>query len=229
MEVATIELGMPGTTPVLGSRSRPPVRTGSSGDPAVAETTMGRRERSGDAETPETQTERFLRADPDLLGAIHRHAARIVRFKGYYVPEGDRFEVVQEVMAQLWQALASRDLKIRGSIFSLTEAIACRRCVDWMRRHRSAEGLDDALPDRAERPDETLLRREREDLARRVLLQLKQACTDLIRKVVGEGIPYAEIARQTGRSEHALRTKMWQCLKEARERLRRLTGERSGG
>ena len=67
---------------------------------------MSGRDRGRDPETPEGQSARFLRADPDLLAEVQRHAARIVRFKGYYIPESDRAEVVQEVMTQLWQALA---------------------------------------------------------------------------------------------------------------------------
>jgi len=186
---------------------------------------MGRRDRSGDPETPEIQAARFLKADPDLIAEIQGHAARIVRFKGYYIPEADRIEVVQEVMAHLWQALAGKDLKLRSSIFSLTEAIACRRCVDWMRRQRSTETLDARTADRSARPDEALLEREREDLGRRVLIRLKGPCADLMRKVIDEGRPYAEIAREQGRSEHALRTRMWQCLREAREILKRLTDD----
>jgi RNA polymerase sigma factor (sigma-70 family) len=186
---------------------------------------MSGRDRGPDPETPEVQAARFLRADPDLLAEVQRHAARIVRFKGYYIPEADRAEVVQEVMTQLWQALAGRDLRLRGTIFSLTEAIACRRCVDWMRRLRTTEALDTGMADRSARPDEALLLREREELLRRVLASLRGPCSDLIRRVVDEGAPYAEVAREQGRSEHALRTKMWQCLQEAREILRRMTDD----
>jgi RNA polymerase sigma factor (sigma-70 family) len=186
---------------------------------------MGRRDRKGDPETPEIQAARFLRADPDLIAEIQGHAARIVRFKGYYIPEADRIEVVQEVMAHLWQALTLKELKLRESLFSLTETIACRRCVDWMRRHRSAEPLDAEMVDRSARPDEALLMREREELARRVLIRMKGPCADLMRRVIDEGRPYAEIAKEQGRSEHALRTRMWQCLQEAREILKRLTDD----
>ncbi|MBI3448980.1 MAG: sigma-70 family RNA polymerase sigma factor [Acidobacteria bacterium] len=184
---------------------------------------MARRDRTRDAATPEDQTARFLRADPDLIAEVQSHAARIVRFKGYYVPETDRIEVVQEVMTQLWQAVAGKDLKLRESLFSLTETIACRRCVDWMRRHRSTEPLDAGHPDGRARPDEALLRKEREGLGRRVLQRMGAPCAELIRKVMDEGRAYTEIANEQGRSEHALRTKMWQCLKEAREILKRMT------
>ena len=186
---------------------------------------MGRRDRKAGPETPEIQAARFLRADPELIAEVQGHAARIVRFKGYYIPELDRIEVVQEVMASLWQALAGKSLKLRGTIFSLTETIACRRCVDWMRRYRSAEPLDAALADRSARPDEALLQREREDLGRRVLIRMKGPCADLMRRVIDEGRPYSEIARELSRSEHALRTRMWQCLQEARGILKELTDD----
>jgi len=186
---------------------------------------MARRGRKGGTESPEAQAERFLRADPDLMAEVQAHAARIVRFKGYYIPEAERLEVVQEVMANLWQALKRGDMKLRGTVLSLAEAIACRRCVDWMRRHRRSEPLDAGMPDRAARPDEALLRKERVDLGRRVLSRLKDPCGALIRLVIDEGRPYAEIAKEQGRSEHALRTRMWQCLKEAREILKRLTDD----
>jgi RNA polymerase sigma factor (sigma-70 family) len=174
------------------------------------------------------QVLRFLRADPDLVSEVQRHAARIVRFRGYYIPESDRLEIVQEVMVQLWQALAVKQLALSGTLLALTETIACRRCVDWMRRHRSVEPVDEAIPDRGRRPDEALLARERSDLGRRVLASLGEPCIGLIRQVLDEGKPYAEIARAQGRSEHALRTRMWQCLKEAREILRRLTADPAG-
>jgi RNA polymerase sigma factor (sigma-70 family) len=127
------------------------------------------------------------------------------------------------VMVQLWHALAVKKLKLREPILALTETIACRRCVDWMRRHRSTQGLSETAVDGKKRPDETLLESERQELARRVLAELKAPCADLMRLVLDEGRSYAEVAREQGRSEHALRTRMWQCLQEARNILRRLS------
>jgi RNA polymerase sigma factor (sigma-70 family) len=184
---------------------------------------MGRSGAASGGGAGEGEAARFLRADPDLIEEVQAHAARIVHFKGFFIPGPEQAEIVQEVLAQIWKALAVKRLRLRGPVLALAETIACRRCVDWMRRHRAAEPIDERWEDRAPRPDQTLLRREREELGRRVLLSLGEPCRALIRLVLDERTPYAEIARRQGRSEHALRTKMWQCLREAREAARRLT------
>jgi RNA polymerase sigma factor (sigma-70 family) len=167
----------------------------------------------------------FALGDPGALAQVEGIASRVVRHRGFYIPVEDRQDIVQEVMAQVWSALAAPGAGVRRSFVGFVQAIACRRCVDWMRRHRATAEIDPAIPDAAGPPDQAYLMQERRALGLQVLGELREACRDLIRLVILEERSYREIALSQGRGEGALRTQMAECLKEARAIRARLLRE----
>lgn len=167
----------------------------------------------------------FALGDPGALAQVEGIVSRVVRHRGYYIPLEDQQDIVQEVMAQIWRALAAPGFSLSRNFAGFVHAIACRRCVDWMRRHRATTEIDAAMPDAAGPPDQAYLRRERCELGRQVLAVLREACRELIRLFILEEKSYREIALSKGRTEGALRTQMSECLKEARAIRDRLLRE----
>lgn len=166
--------------------------------------------------------QRFLARDPAILEWVERVVTRIVRLRGYGIPVADRGDIAQETLLQIWREARSAGFVFRQDFAAFACLIASRRCIDWRRRRRNETPLDPSMPDPREGPDGTVLAAERRDLASRVLAEMRDACRELIRLRVIEGLAYGEIAPRLGRSEGALRTATWQCLKEARDHLRRI-------
>jgi len=165
---------------------------------------------------------RFLARDPAVLVWVERAVTRIVRQRGFGIPAAEHGDIVQEALLQIWREARNERFVFRQDFTAFACLVAARRCIDWRRRRRKETPLEPAIPDTQEGPEGTVLAAERKDLASRVLGEMRAACRELIRLRIIEGLPYGEIAPRLGRSEGALRTATWQCLKEARDHLRRL-------
>jgi len=170
----------------------------------------------------------FQAGDRAAVARIEALIDRVVRFRGYYIPPGERVDIVQDVLLDVWQEVSDPGFVLRTNVESLVRTVACRACVDWIRRHRPAVDVDPALADGSDPPDREILRRERVRLGVRVLLELRPPCRELFKQFVVAGLGYREMADRQGRSEGALRTQMAQCLKEARVLLDRICRRPTG-
>ncbi len=179
----------------------------------------------------------MLPAEDPLLAAFRRgeateivHTAtvirKVVRFEGCGIPASAEPDIVQDSMLDLWRAVMEPGFSLRGSFHSFVRTIAYRRCVDWIRRQRPHAPIDPEQPSAAVAPDEALLESEDQALGRKVLAALPEPCRELIRLRAVACLAYRQIASIRGRTEGALRTQMWECLKEAKRLLERLRGER---
>jgi RNA polymerase sigma factor (sigma-70 family) len=179
-------------------------------------------ESPGRAGHPDDQLVReFLLGRTRAVMHVEAWIRRVVRFRGYYVRYQDRRDLVQQVLLELCEALARPEFVLTSGFAPFVRSLAHRRCVDWIRHRRAPGPLDKAIPSVALSPDEKLLERELAELARGILEKLQEPCRDLIRLHVMETLSYRQIAEKLGRSEGALRTQMCECLKTAREILRR--------
>ena len=151
---------------------------------------------------------------------------RVVRYEGYAIPWDEREDVAQEVLLQLWLAVARPDFDHEQSFEAFLRAIACRRCIDWRRRRRAMVELKPDLIDRGRGPEEMTSEVERLRIGRRVLARLSPACRELIRLHAAEEKTYGEIGSMLRRSEGALRVQMHACLKAARAIRAEFEGER---
>jgi DNA-directed RNA polymerase specialized sigma24 family protein len=70
-------------------------------------------------------------------------------------------------------------------------------------------------------PDDEILAKERRKLAQEIFSELKQPCRELLALRAGRGLTYGQMAQLLGRSEGALRTQSYYCLKQARAILNR--------
>jgi RNA polymerase sigma factor (sigma-70 family) len=166
----------------------------------------------------------FRAGDPAAIGRVSKLVGAVVRSRGFFIPAGERGEVVQAAMVQLWDAVAAMGDAEPRDFDAFVRALAYRRCVDWMRRYRSSEpvGLDAAssTPD----PEATLLADEEVRIGRWALEALDAGCRELIRMHSEEDLTFREIAQSQGRLEKTVRNQMSKCLAKARdfvERMRR--------
>jgi RNA polymerase sigma factor (sigma-70 family) len=165
---------------------------------------------------------RFLAKEARTVAEIRRMVARIVRFHGYGVPPGDRDDVVQETLLQIWEAVRKPTFDSSRSFGSFVQTVAARRCIDRMRTHKTTVPLNPGLPHSTTGPLGNLMQKERVDLVREVFDRLKEACRELIRLHITEKKTYGQIAERLGRTEGALRVQMHQCIREARTILDRI-------
>lgn len=126
-------------------------------------------------------------------------------------------------MTHLWQAVNRPDFSFSSGFWGFVEVVTARRCVDWLREQRERVPFDGALLEVRETPVQRALAGEREKLATAVVGELDGACRDLVVGRLRDGRSYAELARQLGRSEGALRVQMYRCIQKARRIFRRLT------
>lgn len=188
---------------------------------------VSRQELSHSVKQPEDGFIRdFLQGDSRAVRRAEAEISRVVRFRGYYVPEEDRRDLIQEVLLQVCQALARPGFTFTTGFDHFVRSIAHRRCVDWIRRYRVHEAFDPVTPGDQDAPDDQLRESEQHALAAEILGALPERCRDLIRLHLGEGLNYRQIGEQLGCSEGAMRNQMYECLKKAREDFRRRQGPR---
>lgn len=181
------------------------------------------------SEAPEELLRRFLMREPAALARVAQEIDAVVRQRGFFVPASHRQDVTQEAHLSLWDACARPGFSVRDGFLPFVRTIAYRRCVDWLRNQRPTTPLDPELPNGKPHPDQHHLAREEAHLGCLVLQGLREPCRQILRMQIVEGKSYAEIAAILGRSEGALRTQVYECLKEARAALARLQARPRGG
>jgi RNA polymerase sigma factor (sigma-70 family) len=149
----------------------------------------------------------------------------VVNHRGYYIPIDERCDIVQDAMLDLFRQADANKFATENEFCGFVRVIAHRRCVDWMRAKRKREDirLESVSPNR---PDGQLLAKERQLLGSAVLARLKKNCRDLFALHAGLGMTYGQIAEQAGRTEGALRTQAYECLKQAKLTFQRLVKKR---
>ena len=185
---------------------------------------------------PETDGEdplfrRFLQREAEALAGVEETIRRAVRFRGWDIPAADRKDIVQEALLQIWREVSRDGFSFSRNFTGFICVVAYRRCLDWRRGRRLAHeperiGAPDSTSE--SRPDLDALRRERCDLASRVLAAMPDSLREVLTLHVIEGKGYREIAAELGRSEGAIRTQVWQGLKDARRALEKLQRPAAG-
>lgn len=170
----------------------------------------------------------FLESDATALEEVQEVVGRAIRFRGFGIPVEDRRDLAQEALLQVWREVSRPGFRLHESFRALVCVIAYRRCLDWKRLRHPSNPVESSIPDVRQGPEVDLLDRERVDLAYRAMRELPERSRELIRLHVQEDRSYREIASIQGRSEGAVRTQMWQCLKEARVILEKLRHPHEG-
>jgi len=159
---------------------------------------------------------RFLAGDPAAVARVSDWARGVIAGRGYYVPDSEQEDLLQETIIQIYRAASAPDFALQQTAVAFVRSVAHRRCVDWLRCRRIERPFNPESVSPGAGPDEALLKDEKTTRALRVLALLGESCRRLIHLRVGDGLPYRVIARRLGRSEGAVRNHMYKCLRKAR-------------
>lgn len=163
----------------------------------------------------------FVRGEASAVAAGTSLVSRVVRFRGYYVPHHDRPDLIQETLVDVIRETRRRAFDSDEEFLGFVKTVAYRRCVDWVRKRRSNAHLRVNLA-AVPTPADELLERERQRLGVRVVRRMQEKCRTLFALHAGMGMTYGEISEVLGRSEGALRTQMYECLKAAKKMAERV-------
>jgi len=162
-----------------------------------------------------------MRGAPAAVASATAIVGRAAQTRGYYIPHEERPDLIQEILVDVIREARTHDFQSDASFAAFVRVLAYRRCVDWVRRDRLAVRMSwnpSVLP----APDEPLLEKERLRLGVEVVAKLREGCRTLFALHAGRGLSYGEIGSLLGRTEGALRTQLYECLKAAQKILAHL-------
>jgi RNA polymerase sigma-70 factor (ECF subfamily) len=162
---------------------------------------------------------RFLAGEAAAYRTVDRWARDIVRFRPYGIPRSEHDDVVQQAIAMLWTTCSRDEFALQYGLRALLRRIVFARCVDFLRRRRRTEELDDTIVDPGPGPDESLAEQSRWTEVAWALRGLNPRCRDIIRMHYLEELPYAKVAQKMGIAAATVRVHMFNCLKEVRRRI----------
>jgi RNA polymerase sigma factor (sigma-70 family) len=171
-------------------------------------------------EPDESFLRRFLSGEPAAARTALRWARETAYFRGFGLTREEREDAVQDALAQVWTLAARPGFETRRGLRALLRTIVAARCVDRVRRRRRLAELGESLEDPAPRPDELALAADEGARLRLALIELDEPCREIIRLRFFEEVDYATLAAREGRSESALRGRLFACLKALRRRMR---------
>lgn len=176
----------------------------------------------------ESWAHRLRRGDASAVLQVRERVCKILAYRGLGIPEGERDDVEQEIMMQVWQAVNRPDFDASAGFWGFVEVVTARRCIDWVRGHRARLPLRPTLRDRRKGPFQRTLDGERVRLVAAAVAELDPPCRELISLHLDQGRSYRQLSKILGKSEGALRVQMYRCIRSARrslEKLARLGGE----
>jgi RNA polymerase sigma factor (sigma-70 family) len=192
------------------------------GDPAETKRNDGG---SGDADPGDCRenglARRFARGESTATTTARQLIGKVVRFRGYFIPADQRADIVQDSLVDVLREAKERDFAGDDEFHGFIRVVAYRRCIDWVRRSTRRSPASSPVASTIQ-PEEALLKKERRELAAKVIFRLRKPCRELFALRIGRGMSYGEIATMLGRSEGALRTQASECLRQARQILRRM-------
>ena len=168
--------------------------------------------------------QQFRSGDSDAVAHVAALTRLVVRSSAYYIPAGEREDVAQEAVLDIYRTVTRPGFGLRRNLDAIVRSIAHRRCVDWLRRQRAASPIGPDVAAESTRPDRILASKETAELILRTLERLGPSCRDLIRLRVVEDLSFRRIAERLERTEGGVRTRMYKCLREARRIFRELGG-----
>jgi len=168
---------------------------------------------------PTELARRLLRGDAEATQEVYTRVRRIVGAKSYRLSIGEREDVTQEIVVELWRTIGRPGFDLDRDLWGFVEVLALRRCIDAFRRHRPMAELDPEFASASSNPLQTVLADEKRQQVRNALDRLSEDCRQLIRERVEDGLSFKEISAAGESSEGALRVRFHRCVSKAREIL----------
>lgn len=162
---------------------------------------------------------RFLAGEAGASRQVERWAADIVRCRYYCIPRGEHEDLVQETLTQVWAATSRGGFELRRGLRAFVRTVATARCIDWLRRTRPSETLNERLEDSRPGPYEEFLRRDEDARLRLAIQLLGEVCREAIRLRFFEHLSYDEMATRLQRKATTLRVRVFNCIRDLRRVL----------
>lgn len=148
---------------------------------------------------------------------LQGYEKRLVRYASKKVPLAAARELVQECFLRLWrehpQDLAGREA---AWLFTVTRNL----CLDWLKKERP---LVHTLPGEAVSDEEPVLdqmvRREEEEMVRKIIDRLNENQQEVLRLKFQEGFSYKQISEITGHSTSYVGVLIHEAITRVREEL----------
>ena len=84
---------------------------------------------------------RVVEGHPEAVAQVTALVARIVQFRGFFIPLDDRPDVIHEAMVDLLRATSESRFDDDGHFFAFLRVVAYRRCIDWLRNKRRIDRI----------------------------------------------------------------------------------------
>jgi RNA polymerase sigma-70 factor (ECF subfamily) len=146
---------------------------------------------------------------------VRERVRKILYHKRLGIPDYDRDDLEQEVMAELWRAVNRAGFDFTAGFWGFVEIVTSRRCIDWLRSRRGLVPVADNTQDQRKSPLDEVLDAERSEIAAHVLEALDPECRKIIIMRIHDGMPYQRIADILGKSVGAVRVQMYRCISHA--------------
>ena len=133
----------------------------------------------------------------------------------------DREECLADVFLQVWQKVGQYD-PARGSLTGWLTALARNTALNRRRSVERRQGdapLDEALPDHAPGPEESLLRKEQAQALRRAMAAIPAGDRTLFLRKYYYYQATPQIAAELGLSERAVEGRLYRIRKQLRREL----------
>ncbi len=160
---------------------------------------------------------KLRRGEPEAVHVVRERIRNILSFRRLRIPAAEQEDLEQEIMTEVWQAVNRSAFDFTAGFWGFVEVVSSRRCIDWLRRQREHAVPQNSLVDPRFGPSETLLDRERSDLAAKVIRTLDPPCRELVAMRFHRGLSYDEIGARVGKSPGAIRVQMHRCIQRARQ------------
>lgn len=162
---------------------------------------------------PEDCLHAFVAGDAEAHHMVRSWARGILRYHFPMMVRTDREDLVQETLLTAWQACGVPERRPQN-LHGFVVTVAKRRGIDWLRLKKHFVDLHEGYIDGQRSPLADAIAADDRVRLRHLLTNLDGACRELILHRYDHGVPYATLAAEAGRSESAIRHRMYTCMKK---------------
>ena len=166
--------------------------------------------------------EKLKNRDESGMEELLQHYGPLMRYviRPFLSDERDREEVLQNAALKVWQSIGRFDAE-KGSWTSWLTAVARNAALDMARaeKRREAVELPEDAHDPAPTPEETALRKERQEALLRALETLSSGDRVLFYRKYYYRQPTAQIAAELGLTERAVEGRLYRIKQKLKNLL----------
>ena len=167
--------------------------------------------------------EKLKNRDESGMEELLQHYGPLMRYviRPFLSDEREREEVLQNAALKVWQSIGRLDAE-KGSWTSWLTAVARNAALDMARaeKRRETDALPEDAHDPAPTPEETALRKERQEALLRALETLSSGDRVLFYRKYYYRQPTAQIAAELGATERSVEGRLYRIRQKLKELLK---------